>query len=91
MEPTAERIDLPAGYGTATTTMAWATVREKLEQAPRYWLVTTRRDGRAHVVPVDGIWLDEAWWYGGAPTPCTSATWSATSGWWSTWRTPWPR
>jgi Pyridoxamine 5'-phosphate oxidase len=67
MEPTAERIDLPAGYGAATTTMAWAAVREKLEQAPRYWLVTTRRDGRAHVVPVDGIWLDEAWWYGGAP------------------------
>jgi Pyridoxamine 5'-phosphate oxidase len=67
MEPTAERIDLPEGYGKATTTMAWAAVRERLEQAPRYWLVTTRRDGRAHVVPVDGIWLDEAWWYGGAP------------------------
>ena len=67
MEPTAERIDLPEGYGKATTTMAWAAVREKLEQAPRYWLVTTRRDGRAHVVPVDGIWVDDAWWYGGAP------------------------
>ena len=56
MEPTAERIDLPEGYGKVTTTMAWAAVREKLEQAPRYWLVTTGRDGRAHVVPVDGIW-----------------------------------
>jgi hypothetical protein len=61
MEPTAEPIDLPQGYGKATTTMAWAVVRETLEQAPRYWLVTTRRDGRAHVVPVDGIWLDDAW------------------------------
>jgi hypothetical protein len=67
MEPTAERIDLPEGYGKTTTTMAWAAVREKLEQAPRYWLVTNRGDGRAHVVPVDGIWLDDAWWYGGAP------------------------
>ncbi len=67
MDPTAERIDLPQGYGTATGTMAWAAVRERLEQAPRYWLVTNRRDGRAHVVPVDGLWLDDAWWYGGSP------------------------
>jgi pyridoxamine 5'-phosphate oxidase-like protein len=67
MDPTAEPIDLPEGYGTATTTMDWAAVRERLEQAPRYWLVTTRRDGRAHVVPVDGVWLDDAWWYGGSP------------------------
>jgi hypothetical protein len=67
MEPIAERIELPDGYGTATTTMAWEAVRERLEQAPRYWLVTNRRDGRAHVVPVDGLWLDDAWWYGGSP------------------------
>jgi Pyridoxamine 5'-phosphate oxidase len=68
MDPTAEPIELPEGYGTATTTMDWAAVRERLEQAPRYWLVTTRRDGRPHVVPVDGLWLDDAWWYGGSPT-----------------------
>ena len=67
MDPVAEPINLPAGYGTATTTMDWAAVRARLEEAPRYWLVTTRRDGRAHVVPVDGLWLDDAWWYGGSP------------------------
>jgi Pyridoxamine 5'-phosphate oxidase len=66
-EPTAERIDLPEGYGRVERTMEWAVVRERLEQAPRYWLVTTRRDGRAHVVPVDGVWLDDTWWYGGSP------------------------
>jgi hypothetical protein len=66
-EPTAERIDLPEGYGTVKKTMEWAAVRERLEQAPRYWLVTTRHDGRAHVVPVDGVWLDDTWWYGGSP------------------------
>jgi hypothetical protein len=91
MDPTAEPMDLPEGYGTATTTMDWAAVRERLEQAPRYWLVTTHRDGRAHVVPVDGLWLDDAWWYGAARRPCTSATWSTTRGGWSTWRTAWPR
>jgi Pyridoxamine 5'-phosphate oxidase len=67
MDPIAERIDLPAGYGVANRTMDWAAVRERLEQAPRYWLVTTCRDGRAHVVPVDGLWVDDAWWYGGSP------------------------
>jgi hypothetical protein len=67
MDPIAEPISLPAGYGTATTTMDWAAVTARLEEAPRYWLVTTRRDGRAHVVPVDGLWLEGAWWYGGSP------------------------
>jgi pyridoxamine 5'-phosphate oxidase-like protein len=67
MEPIAERIELPQGYGTATTTLAWAAVRERLEAAPRYWLVTLRGDGRPHVVPVDGLWLDDTWWYGGSP------------------------
>ena len=67
MDPTAEPIELPEGYGTATRTMDWSAVVERLEQAPRYWLVTNRRDGRSHVVPVDGLWLDDAWWYGGSP------------------------
>ena len=47
--------------------MAWSEVRERLENAARYWLVTTRPDGRAHVVPVDGLWLDDTWYYGGSP------------------------
>ena len=67
MDPTAEPIELPEGYGTATRTMDWSAVVERLERAPRYWLVTNRRDGRSHVVPVDGLWLDGAWWYGGSP------------------------
>jgi pyridoxamine 5'-phosphate oxidase-like protein len=67
MEPTAERLALPDGYGEATTTLAWDAVRDRLEQAPRYWLVTTHPDGRAHVVPVDGLCLDDTWFYGGSP------------------------
>jgi hypothetical protein len=67
MDPIAEPLGLPGEYGKATTTMAWEAVRERLEQAPRYWLVTSRPDGRAHVVPVDGLWLDDVWYYGGSP------------------------
>jgi nitroimidazol reductase NimA-like FMN-containing flavoprotein (pyridoxamine 5'-phosphate oxidase superfamily) len=37
-------------------------------------LATTRADGRPHVVPVDGLWLDDAWYYGGSPETVHSRT-----------------
>lgn len=67
MEPIAELLQFPEGYGTATTTLPWDLVRAALETAERYWVATTREDGRPHVVPVDGIWLDDLWYYGGSP------------------------
>lgn len=67
MEPVAELLQFPEGYGTATTTLPWDVVRAALETAERYWVATTRDDGRPHVVPVDGIWLDDLWYYGGSP------------------------
>ncbi len=57
----------PTGYGTPSKPLAWATVRDKLTAAEQYWLGTTRPDGRPHVVPVDGLWVDDAWYFGGAP------------------------
>jgi hypothetical protein len=65
--PTATRLRFPSGYGKATRTIPWEEVRSRLEAAPAYWLSTARPDGRPHVVPVDGIWVDDVWWYGGAP------------------------
>lgn len=67
MEPIAELLEFPKGYGTATTTLKWDVVRGALESAERYWVATTREDGHPHVVPVDGIWLDDHWYYGGSP------------------------
>lgn len=67
MEPTASPLALPEGYGTATRLISWATVRARLEQAHHYWVATTRPDGRPHVVPRWGVWLDEAWYYDGSP------------------------
>jgi hypothetical protein len=66
MEPTAESLALPEEYGKPGKTLDWAGVRADLERAERYWIATTRRDGRPHVVPVDGIWLDDLWYYGGS-------------------------
>jgi hypothetical protein len=67
MEATAELLDLPKEYGTPKVTLEWVVVRGRLESSERYWLATTRPDGRPHVIPIDGIWLDDRWYFGGAP------------------------
>lgn len=43
---------------TATHRVPWALQRRRLERASDYWLSTTRPDGRPHVVPLWGVWLD---------------------------------
>jgi uncharacterized pyridoxamine 5'-phosphate oxidase family protein len=45
----------------------WAQGREVLQDAPLYWLSTVRPDGRPHVTPLLGIWLDGALYF------CTGA------------------
>jgi nitroimidazol reductase NimA-like FMN-containing flavoprotein (pyridoxamine 5'-phosphate oxidase superfamily) len=65
MEPTAEIINFPEGYGTPTETLAWSDVHARLEEAERYWLATTRADGRPHVVPTDGLWTADGFYFGG--------------------------
>src|SRR5688572_26978559 len=67
MEPTAELLDFPSAYGKASIKLDWNGVRERLEKAERYWLGVTRADGRPHVIPIDGLWLDDIWYFGGAP------------------------
>jgi Pyridoxamine 5'-phosphate oxidase len=67
VEPTAEALDLPKGYGRSTEPLAWPAVRAKLEEAMNYWLVSVRPDGRPHAIPTDGMWLDRSWHFGGAP------------------------
>jgi nitroimidazol reductase NimA-like FMN-containing flavoprotein (pyridoxamine 5'-phosphate oxidase superfamily) len=65
--PKAEKLVLPQGYGQTTEALAWESVRAQLEQAKQYWLATNRGDGSPHVVPVDGLWVDDLWYYGGSP------------------------
>jgi hypothetical protein len=65
-DPSYELLEFPPGYGTPRTPVAWAAVRARLEEATQYWLATVRPDGRPHVVPLDGIWLADAWYFGGS-------------------------
>jgi Pyridoxamine 5'-phosphate oxidase len=66
MTPIAEQLQFPHGYGRPSVLLPWPAVRSRLERAKQYWLATARPDGRPHVVPVDGLWLDDVWHYGGS-------------------------
>lgn len=69
-EPTVTgRPEMPDGYGVSDEGeyLDWPTVRTGLEEAIHYWMATTRPDGRPHVVPRWGVWLDERFWYDGSP------------------------
>lgn len=64
--PRAEQLDLPPGYGAPSRLLAWEVVVARLEEAPHYWLGTVRPNGRPHTVPLDGLWLDGRWYFGGS-------------------------
>ncbi|MET0739947.1 MAG: pyridoxamine 5'-phosphate oxidase family protein [Candidatus Nanopelagicales bacterium] len=42
------------------TATSWSDVQRILEDAELYWLTTVRADGRPHVTPLIGVWLDPA-------------------------------
>jgi len=61
-EPRADRPHMPKGYAIATGSkglLRWSQVRERLSNSKNYWVGTTRPDGRPHVMPVWGLWLDD--------------------------------
>lgn len=60
---------MPPGYGVeqADRLLDWNEVGDRLRESRFYWLATTRADGRPHVVPRWGVWLDGHFWYDGSP------------------------
>ena len=69
-EPIAGRPGMAAGYGIATGAeglLPWNWVTERMVAARNYWVGTTRPDGRPHVAPVWGLWLDDAFFFGTDP------------------------
>jgi hypothetical protein len=47
--------------------MSWSVVEERLAASPNYWLATVRPDGRPHVAPIWGVWVDGALYFDGSP------------------------
>lgn len=41
----------------------WEEARAELERAELYWLSTVRPDGRPHVTPLAGVWVDDALYF----------------------------
>jgi nitroimidazol reductase NimA-like FMN-containing flavoprotein (pyridoxamine 5'-phosphate oxidase superfamily) len=48
--------------------LEWPAVEVRLVESKHYWLATARPDGRPHLIPRWGVWLDGALYYDGAPT-----------------------
>lgn len=70
VERHADRPHFPSGYGVPTVEdglLPWSHARERLENASIYWIATTRPDGRPHVSPVWGVWLDDRLYFDGSP------------------------
>lgn len=62
---------VPDGYGVPDDDRGlqeWSRAERRLAAAETVWLATTRPDGRPHVVPRWGVWLDNHFHYDGAPT-----------------------
>lgn len=68
-EPKRDRPVMPDGYGVdqADRFVPWELIESQLTDSHHYWLATTRPDGRPHVVPRWGVWLDSRFWYDGSP------------------------
>jgi general stress protein 26 len=67
--PKASRPDMPEGYlsNSKTGMLPWNWLDERMEKALNYWVATTRPDGRPHVMPVWGVWLNRGFYFGTHP------------------------
>ena len=64
MQP--RRPNFAPGYGISQevgSLLPWSHATDRLAAARNYWLATTRPDGRPHVAPVWGVWLDGALYF----------------------------
>jgi len=69
-EPKAGRPFMP-GYGISEGEeglLPWSWAAERLEKSHNYWVATARTDGRPHVMPVWGVWLDGRFYFSTART-----------------------
>jgi nitroimidazol reductase NimA-like FMN-containing flavoprotein (pyridoxamine 5'-phosphate oxidase superfamily) len=57
------------GYGipparSAKDYLPWSWAQQRLERARNYWIATARPDGRPHLMPVWGVWVSGALYFG---------------------------
>lgn len=59
--PSGEQDDRFSSPGGAP--IVWSAVEQCLTDADVFWLTTVRRDGRPHVTPLVGTWLDKGFYF----------------------------
>ena len=47
--------------------LPWSHIVERMNEARHYWICTVTPDGTPHATPVDGLWIDDALYFGGSP------------------------
>lgn len=55
------------GPTEGTGLLPWSWAVERLEKSHDYWVATTWPDGRPHVTPVWGAWVDDELWFSCGP------------------------
>lgn len=66
-EPRVDKPQIPREYGNPKKRLKWSDVETMIANATVYWFASTRPDGRPHVAPRDGNWMDGGLYYGGSP------------------------
>jgi hypothetical protein len=68
LTPKVTRPQLPKGYvDNPTMSVTWEYVVQRLTNTKNYWLCSVRPDGRPHVVPRWGAFVDGKFYYDGSP------------------------
>jgi uncharacterized pyridoxamine 5'-phosphate oxidase family protein len=65
IQPKATRPDLP-GYGineSRKDLLPWKWAEGVISKTKNYFLATVRKDGRPHVMPIWGVWIDAAFYF----------------------------
>lgn len=67
MMPVADRPHMP-GYGILGPhegggLLPWSWAEERMRRSHDYWVATVWPDGRPHVMPVWGVWHEDALWF----------------------------
>ena len=69
-EPRRSRPSFEPGYGISADEegmLEWSWADERLAASRNYWIVTASADGASHSVPVWGVWVDGAVYFGTDP------------------------
>ena len=76
--PAPMRPSFTPGYGIDRSAvkgmLPWSFVIDRMNAARNYWIATATPDGRPHVAPVWGLWLDEAFYLRPTRSPARAVT-----------------